>query len=162
MLFRSIEFQKKLGTGLFGGEGFIMQKLEGDGMAFVHSGGYVVEKELQCVEIELDPQEAVISEPGSFMMMTDGIQMETLFGDGTETGGLLGKLFSAGKRLLTGENLFMTVYTNTSYQKRQVTFAAPYSGKIIPLDLSDLGGKVICQKDSFLCAAKGVSVGIEF
>jgi uncharacterized protein (AIM24 family) len=119
-------------------------------------------EELQCVEIELDPQEAVISEPGSFMMMTDGIQMETLFGDGTETGGLLGKLFSAGKRLLTGENLFMTVYTNTSYQKRQVTFAAPYSGKIIPLDLSDLGGKVICQKDSFLCAAKGVSVGIEF
>ena len=119
-------------------------------------------EELQCVEIELDPQEAVISEPGSFMMMTDGIQMETLFGDGTETGGLLGKLFSAGKRLLTGENLFMTVYTNTSQQKRQVTFAAPYSGKIIPLDLSDLGGKVICQKDSFLCAAKGVSVGIEF
>ena len=119
-------------------------------------------EELQCVEIELDPQEAVISEPGSFMMMTDGIQMETLFGDGTETGGLLGKLFSAGKRLLTGENLFMTVYTNTSQQKRQVTFAAPYSGKIIPLDLPDLGGKVICQKDSFLCAAKGVSVGIEF
>jgi len=119
-------------------------------------------EELQCVEIELDPQEAVISEPGSFMMMTDGIQMETLFGDGTETGGLLGKLFSAGKRLLTGENLFMTVYTNVSQQKRQVTFAAPYSGKIIALDLSDLGGKVICQKDSFLCAAKGVSVGIEF
>lgn len=117
-------------------------------------------EEMQCVEIELDPNESVISEPGSFMMMTEGITMETLFGDGTEKG-LMGKLFSAGKRMLTGENLFMTVFTNTSSQKRQVNFAAPYSGKIIPLDLSELGGKVICQKDSFLCAAKGVSVGIE-
>src|SRR5690606_36942102 len=104
-------------------------------------------EEMQCVEIELDPQESVISEPGSFMMMTEGIQMETLFGDGTEKG-LMGKLFSAGKRLLTGENLFMTVFTNASSQKRHVTFAAPYSGKIIPFDLSELGGKVICQKDS--------------
>ncbi len=118
-------------------------------------------EEMQCVEIELDPKESVIAEPGSFMMMVDGIQMETLFGDGTEKG-LMGKLFSAGKRMLTGENLFMTVFTNTSPQKRQVTFAAPYAGKIIPFDLSKLGGKVICQKDSFLCAAKGVSVGIEF
>ncbi len=118
-------------------------------------------EEMQCVEIELDPQESVISEPGSFMMMTDGIQMQTMFGDGNEKG-LMGKLFSAGKRLLTGENLFMTVYTNQSPQKRHVTFAAPYSGKIIALDLAQLGGKVICQKDSFLCAAKGVSVGIEF
>ena len=117
-------------------------------------------EEMQCVEIELDPNESVISEPGSFMMMTEGIKMETLFGDGTEKG-LMGKIFSAGKRMLTGENLFMTVYSNISNQKKQVTFAAPYSGKIIPLDLSALGGKVICQKDSFLCAAKGVSVGIE-
>jgi len=118
-------------------------------------------EEMQCVEIELDPQEAVIAEPGSFMMMTDGIQMQTLFGDGNESG-FMSKLFSAGKRLLTGENLFMTVYTNHSTQKRQVTFAAPYTGKIIPLDLAQLGNKIICQKDSFLCAAKGVSVGIEF
>ncbi|WP_426278387.1 TIGR00266 family protein [Chryseobacterium sp. S-02] len=118
-------------------------------------------EEMQCVEIELDPRESVIAEPGSFMMMKDGIQMETLFGDGTEKG-LMGKLFSAGKRMLTGENLFMTVFTNTSSDKRQVTFAAPYAGKIIPFDLSKLGGKVICQKDSFLCAAKGVTVGIEF
>jgi uncharacterized protein (TIGR00266 family) len=117
--------------------------------------------EMQCVEIELDPQEAVIAEPGSFMMMTEGIEMQTLFGDGNETG-FMSKLFSAGKRLLTGENLFMTVYTNSSHQKRQVTFAAPYTGKIIPMDLSILGEKLICQKDSFLCAAKGVSVGIEF
>lgn len=117
-------------------------------------------EEMQCVAIELDPQESVIAEPGSFMMMTDGIQMQKMFGDGNEKG-LLGKIFSAGKRMLTGENLFMTVYTNQSQQKRQVSFAAPYSGKIIPLDLSKLGGKVICQKDSFLCAAKGVAVGIE-
>ena len=118
-------------------------------------------EEMQCVEIELDPQEAVIAEPGSFMMMNDGIQMQTLFGDGNEKG-FISKLFSAGKRLLTGENLFMTVYTNTVNDKRRVTFAAPYTGKIIPLDLSKLGEKVICQKDSFLCAAKGVAVGIEF
>lgn len=118
-------------------------------------------EEMQCVEVELDPQEQVIAEPGSFMMMNDGIKMETLFGDGNEKG-IMGKLFSAGKRLLTGENLFMTVYTNIVQDKRRVTFAAPYAGKIIPLDLSKLGEKVICQKDSFLCAAKGVSVGIEF
>ena len=118
-------------------------------------------EEMQCVEIELDPNESVISEPGSFMMMTEGINMETMFGDGNEKG-IMGKLFSAGKRMLTGENLFMTIFTNTDHQKRHVTFAAPYSGKIIPLDLSELGGKVICQKDSFLCAAKGVSIGIEF
>jgi len=118
-------------------------------------------EEMQCVEVELDPQEQVIAEPGSFMMMNDGIKMETLFGDGNEKG-IMGKLFSAGKRMLTGENLFMTVYTNTVQDKRRVTFAAPYAGKIIPLDLSKLGEKVICQKDSFLAAAKGVAVGIEF
>jgi len=120
-------------------------------------------EEMQCVEVELDLQETVISEPGSFMMMDDGIQMATLFGDGSgKEGGLMGKLFSAGKRLLTGENLFMTTYTNTGSEKKHVTFAAPYPGKIIPMDLSLLKGKMICQKDSFLCAAKGVSVGIEF
>jgi uncharacterized protein (TIGR00266 family) len=118
-------------------------------------------EEMQCVEIELDPQEAVIAEPGSFMMMTDGIQMQTLFGDGNQKS-FMDKLFSAGKRWLTGENLFMTVYTNVSAQKRQVSFAAPYTGKIIPMDLARLGGKIVCQKDSFLCAAMGVSVGIEF
>jgi uncharacterized protein (TIGR00266 family) len=89
--------------------------------------------------------------------------MQTLFGDGsTKESGIMGKLFSAGKRLLTGENLFMTIYTNVGSGKRKVSFASPYPGKIIPLDLSEMGGKVICQKDSFLCAAKGVSVGIEF
>ncbi|HET8573448.1 MAG TPA: TIGR00266 family protein [Edaphocola sp.] len=118
-------------------------------------------EELQCVEIELDPSETVIAEPGSFMMMTGGIQMQTLFGSGDETG-FLGKLFAAGKRVLTGEKLFLTAFSNMSGQKQQITFAGPYTGKIIPLDLAQLGGKVICQKDSFLCAARGVTVGIEF
>ncbi len=118
-------------------------------------------EEMQCVEIELDPQESVIAEPGSFMMMTDGIQMETLFGDGNQSS-FMSKLFTAGKRLLTGENMFMTMYTNVSAQKRQVSFAAPYPGKVLPMDLSALGNRIICQKDSFLCAAKGVSIAIEF
>lgn len=119
--------------------------------------------DMQFVEIELDPQESVVAEAGGLMMMEDGIQMETVFGDGSGTNkGFLGKLIGAGKRLLTGESLFMTVFTNAGYAKRRVSFAAPYPGKIIPMDLSELGGSVVCQKDSFLCAAKGVSVGIEF
>ncbi len=123
----------------------------------------ILGNEMQCVEIELDPQETVVAEPGSFMMMDNGIEMQTIFGDGAQQqSGILGKLFSAGKRLLTGENLFMTAYTNIGQGKKQVSFASPYPGRIIPLDLYQLGGKIICQKDSFLCAAKGVSVGIEF
>lgn len=120
-------------------------------------------EEMQSVEIELDPNETVVAEPGSFMMMDDGIQMETLFGDGSKSqGGFMGKLLNAGKRLLTGENLFITAYTNTGSGKKRVSFASPYPGKIVPMDLSLLNGKIICQKDSFLCAAKGVSIGIEF
>lgn len=120
-------------------------------------------EEMQYVEIELDPQEAVVAEAGSFMMMDDGIQMDTIFGDGSnQDKGVLGKLFSAGKRLLTGESLFMTAFLNVGQGKKQLSFASPYPGKIIPIDLSEQGGKFICQKDAFLCAAKGVSVGIEF
>jgi uncharacterized protein (TIGR00266 family) len=121
-------------------------------------------EEMQYVEIELDPNETAIAESGSFMMMDDGIQMQTIFGDGSQNqgGGLLGKLFGAGKRLLVGESLFMTAFTNTAYGKKRVSFASPYPGKIIPLDLLRLGGKVIAQKDAFLCAAKGVSIGIDF
>jgi uncharacterized protein (TIGR00266 family) len=123
----------------------------------------IIGEEMQCVEIELDPQETVVAEPGSFMMMEDQIKMETIFGDGSNNGGgLIGKIFSAGKRLLTGENLFMTTYTNVGNNKKRATFASPYPGKIIAMDLYHLGGRVICQKDAFLCAAKGVSVGIEF
>ncbi len=121
-------------------------------------------EEMQYVEIELDPQETAVAESGAFMMMDDGIQMETIFGDGSKqtSGGFLGKLMSAGKRVLTGESLFMTAFTNASHGKKRVSFASPYPGKIIPLDLSLMGGKIIAQKDAFLCAAKGVSVGIEF
>lgn len=123
----------------------------------------IIGEEMQCVEIELDPQETVIAESGSFMMMENDIQMETIFGDGSQQqSGFMGKLFSAGKRLLTGESLFMTAFTHIGSGKKRVTFASPYPGKILPMDLSVLGGKMICQKDSFLCAAKGVSVGIEF
>lgn len=120
--------------------------------------------DMQFVEVELDPKETVIAEAGSLMMMEDQIKMETIFGDGSSSndGGMMGKLFGAGKRLLTGESLFMTTFTNESHEKRHVSFASPYPGKIIPMDLSELGGKIICQKDAFLAAAKGVSVGIEF
>lgn len=124
---------------------------------------HIYGEEMQYVEIELDPQEAVVAEAGSFMMMDTGIQMQTIFGDGAnQNEGFMGKLFSAGKRLLTGESLFMTVFLNQYHGKRKVSFAAPYPGKIVPIDLTHFGGKFICQKDAFLCAAKGVSVGIEF
>ncbi|HKP32835.1 MAG TPA: TIGR00266 family protein [Chitinophagaceae bacterium] len=125
---------------------------------------HIVGEEMQYVEIELDPNETAIAESGAFMMMDDGIQMQTIFGDGSQqqSGGVLGKLFSAGKRILTGESLFMTAFTNSGMQKKRVSFASPYPGKIIPLDLRELGGRIIAQKDAFLCAAKGVSIGIEF
>src|SRR6188768_4293819 len=122
-------------------------------------------EELQFVEIELDPNETAIAESGAFMMMDNGIEMQTIFGDGSQqqqSGGFLGKLFSAGKRLLVGESLFMTAFTNASQGKKKVSFASPYTGKIIVFDLQQLGGKIIAQKDAFLCAAKGVSIGIEF
>ncbi len=120
-------------------------------------------EEMQYVEIELDPQEAVIAESGSFMMMDDGIKMDTIFGDGSQNDkGFLGKILGAGKRILTGESLFMTAFYNDLTGKRNVSFASPYPGKIIPIDLTEYRGKFICQKDAFLCAAKGVSVGIEF
>lgn len=121
-------------------------------------------EEMQCVEIELDPEETVIAESGSFMFMDDGIGMETIFGDGSRSGGnsLMDKILGAGKRLITGESLFMTAFTNTGMGKKKVSFAAPYAGKIIPMDLMELNGRLICQKDAFLCAAKGVSVGIQF
>lgn len=123
----------------------------------------IIGEEMQFIEIELDSQEGVVAESGSFMMMHEGIQMETIFGDGSnQDEGILGKLFSAGKRLLTGESLFMTVFSNIGSGKKKVSFAAPYPGQIFPIDLSEMGGKFICQKDAFLCAAKGVSVGIEF
>lgn len=118
--------------------------------------------DMQFVQIELDPQESVVAEAGALMMMEDGITMETIFGDGSEQKGLFGKILGAGKRMVTGESLFMTVFTNTDNIKRSVSFAASYPGKIIPIDLSQYNEKLICQKDAFLCAAKGVSIGVEF
>jgi uncharacterized protein (TIGR00266 family) len=124
---------------------------------------HIYGEEMQYVEIELDPQEGVVAEAGSFMMMDDGIKMETIFGDGSQNdSGFLGKVLGAGKRILTGESLFMTAFYNTVVGKRKVSFASPYPGKIIPIDLTEYRGKFICQKDAFLCAAKGVSIGIEF
>lgn len=117
--------------------------------------------EMQFVEVELDPGEAAVGEAGSMFFMDAGITMDTVFGDGSaQTGGLFGKLLGAGKRLVTGESLFTTVYTNATAGKQRVAFGAPYPGKILPMALRQLGGMLICQKDAFLCAARGVSLGI--
>ena len=119
--------------------------------------------DMQFVEIELDPGEAAVAEAGGMMYMDDGIEMETIFGDGSQSNtGFMGALVGAGKRLLTGESLFMTVFGNQTQMKRRVAFAAPYPGKIIAVHLSELGGELIAQKDSFLAAAKGVTIGIAF
>ena len=124
----------------------------------------IVGEDMQFVEVELDPGESAIAEAGAMMYMTPGIQMETVFGDGSQQAspGIMGALLGAGKRLLTGESLFMTVFTNGGAGKQRVAFAAPYAGRILPLDLASLGGQLVCQKDSFLCAARGVSIGIAF
>ena len=119
--------------------------------------------DMQFVEVELDPNEATVAEAGGMMYMDDGIDMETIFGDGSAPqSGFLGALMGAGKRLLTGESLFMTVFLNRAQNKRRIAFGAPYPGKIVPVHLAELGGELIAQKDSFLAAAKGVSVGIAF
>ena len=123
----------------------------------------IVGSDMQFVEVELDPGESAVAEAGSMMFMTASIQMETVFGDGaSQRSGVMGALLGAGKRLLTGESLFMTVFTNQGSGKQHVAFAAPYPGKILAMDLKQLGGTLICQKDSFLCAARGVSIGIAF
>jgi uncharacterized protein (TIGR00266 family) len=123
----------------------------------------IVGEDLQFVKIELDPGEAAVAEAGNMMYIEDGIAMDTIFGDGSpQQKGLMGALLGAGKRLLTGESLFITVFQNQGQQKRKVAFAAPYPGRIMPIHLAQIGGELICQKDSFLCAAKGVSLGIAF
>jgi len=134
-------------------------------MATAHEVDFrILGEEMQFVEVELDPGESAVAEAGSMMFMTDGIQMETIFGDGSQQqrSGVMGALMGAGKRLITGESLFMTVFTNGGAGKQQVAFAAPYPGKILAMDLKQLGGELLCQKDSFLCAARGVSIGIAF
>ena len=134
-------------------------------MATAHEVDFrILGGEMQFVEVELDPGESAVAEAGSMMFMTAGIQMETIFGDGSQQqrSGVMGALMGAGKRLITGESLFMTVFTNGGAGKQQVAFAAPYPGKILAMDLKQLGGELVCQKDSFLCAARGVSIGIAF
>jgi uncharacterized protein (TIGR00266 family) len=119
--------------------------------------------EMQYVEIVLDPGEAAIAEAGAFFYMDPGIKMETIFGDGSQGAqnqGFMGKLIGGAKRVLTGESLFMTVFGNGARARQKVAFAAPYPGKIIPVDLRQHAGTLLCQKDAFLCAAKGISVGI--
>lgn len=121
----------------------------------------IIGDDIQLVEVELDPQETVIAEAGAMLFMEEGIQFETKLGDGsTPNQGLMGKLFSAGSRLLTGESIFMTHFTNQGLSKRKVSFAAPYPGKIIPVDLQQSGGQIIVQKDGFLCAAKGTKISV--
>ena len=119
--------------------------------------------DMQVVSIELDPSETVIAEAGALNWMDRGIAFEAKMGDGSNPNkGLFGKLLEVGSRALTGESIFMTHFTNTSSQKREVTFAAPYPGKIVPVDLSKVDGEILCQKDAFLCAALGTEVSIAF
>jgi uncharacterized protein (TIGR00266 family) len=133
-------------------------------MTDMHEVDYhIYGNEMQFVEIELDPQEAVVAEAGGMMFMDQDIQMETIFGDGsTEKSSFFGSIMNAGKRLLTGESLFMTVFHNQGMGKEKVAFGSPYPGKIIPMHLAEMGGEMIAQKDAFLCAAKGVSISIAF
>lgn len=133
-------------------------------MATMHEIDYeILGEDMQFVKVELDPHEAAIAEAGMMMYIEDGIEMDTVFGDGSaQNKGFMGALLGAGKRLLTGESLFTTVFHNESGQKRKVAFAAPYPGRIQPIHLAEIGGELICQKDSFLCAAKGVALGIAF
>jgi uncharacterized protein (TIGR00266 family) len=121
----------------------------------------IIGDDMQMVEIELDPQETVVAEAGAMNYMEEGIRFEARMGDGTEVNqGVMGKLMGAGKRMLTGESIFMTHFTNVGNGKRKVAFAAPYPGKIIPINLAEMGGELICQKDAFLCAALGTRIGI--
>lgn len=119
--------------------------------------------DMQAVEIELDPGEVVVAEAGAMNWMEEGIQFEAKMGDGSGTdSGIMGKLMSVGKRMLTGESIFMTHFTNIGSGKQRVAFAAPYPGHIIPVNLPDVGGTILCQKDAFLAAAKGTKVSIAF
>ncbi len=134
-------------------------------MATMHEVDYeILGDDLQYVRIELDPGEAAVAEAGAMMYVEEGIEMQTLFGDGSQSqqGGFVGALLGAGKRLLVGESLFMTVFLNQGQGKKKVAFAAPYPGRIEAVRLSEVGGELLAQKDSFLCAAKGVSIGIAF
>ncbi len=146
------------------GKGFVLAQSSSPAFRSAHEIDFeIYGDDMQFAEIELDPNETAIAEAGAMMYMDSGIEMQTIFGDGSkESESIMGKIFGAGKRVLTGESLFMTAYTNRRGGKQRVAFGAPYPGKIIALDLSDLGGELLCQKSAFLCAAKGVAVEIAF
>src|SRR5436190_4104806 len=133
-------------------------------MSAMHEIDYkIYGDDMQFVEVELDPMEAAVAEAGGMMYMEEGIEMETIFGDGSQqSSGFLGALMGAGRRLLVGESLFMTIFQNRGEGKKRVAFGAPYPGKIIPIRLPEIGGELLAQKDAFLCAAKGVRIGIAF
>src|SRR5204863_5062851 len=133
-------------------------------MSTMHEVDYkIYGDDMQYVEVELDPMEAAVAEAGGMMYMEDGIEMETIFGDGSQQGsGFLGSLMSAGKRLISGEGLFITAFQNRGAGKKRVAFGAPYPGKIIPVHLSEVGGELLAQKHAFLCGARGVSLGLAF
>ncbi len=123
----------------------------------------IIGHDLQIVEIELDPHETVVAEAGAMNYMDEGISFEAKMGDGSNPSeGLMGKLLSVGKRVLTGESIFMTHFTNSGSGKQRVAFAAPYPGQIVPVDMAQIGGTLLCQKDAFLCAAMGTRVSIAF
>jgi len=142
----------------------LMKRIRGICMSKSHVVDYtIIGDDIQMVEVELDPGETVIAEAGAMTYMEDGIDFEAKMGDGSKPeSGLFGKLLDAGKRVVTGESLFMTHFTHRGQGKARVAFAAPYPGKIVPIDLSKLGGELICQKDAFLCAAQGTEVSIAF
>jgi uncharacterized protein (TIGR00266 family) len=143
---------------------WIAIKPKGDKPMTSHEVDYeIIGDDIQIVEVALDPGETVIAEAGAMNYMEDGISFEAKMGDGSQaSSGLFGKLMSAGKRALTGESIFMTHFTNTGGGKKRVSFAAPYPGKIVPIDLAKVGGEILCQKDAFLCAALGTEVSIAF
>jgi len=145
-------------------KGFHLRRPARDGFAPAHEIDFeIFGDDLQFVEIELDPGETAVAEAGAMMYMDGGIEMATIFGDGShESGGVMEKIFGAGKRVLTGESLFMTAFSNRGVGKQRVAFGAPYPGKIVPLDLGEMGGEMLCQKQAFLCAAKGVAIDIAF
>jgi len=123
----------------------------------------IIGDDMQIVEVELDPGETVVAEAGAMNYMEDGISFEAKMGDGSKpSSGMFGKLMSAGQRMLTGESIFMTHFTNSGGGKKRAAFAAPYPGKIIPVDMRSVGGELLCQKDAFLCAAMGTEIGIAF
>ena len=122
----------------------------------------IIGDDLQAVIVTLDPGEAMVAEAGAMMYLEDDVQMGTSLSMKKDGGGIFGKLFEAGKRVVTGGSFFITIFANEGIQRRDVAFGAPYPGHVVPVELGDFGGRLLCQKDAFLCAASGIEVGIAF